>query len=211
MTKNNSIFDELVVSVPKYIANLQLPDPAILNYYKDIEDRTLWITGDIDDDLVELGKSIIRWNSEDKGKSVDERKPIKIMIYSNGGSLTACLNLVDIIMCSKTPVYGFNMGAAFSAAFIILIACHRRFCLPNSTALYHEGGAGMSGTADQVVNFTDNYKSKLKDLKEFIVSRTQITKQLLKRKEKIDWYIESDEQVQLGICESKITEIEQLM
>ena len=59
---------ENILEIPTPIENLQLPSPELLNFYKDVQNRSLWI-GDVDDGLLEYIKLILYWNKEDAGKT----------------------------------------------------------------------------------------------------------------------------------------------
>ena len=54
-----------------------------------------------------INKIIHFWNDvdEDEYPIISERKPIRIYINSQGGSLNAALTIVDAIKISKTPVF----------------------------------------------------------------------------------------------------------
>ena len=43
---------EFAIGIPQSIENLQLPDPALLYYYKNYEDRVYWVEGDIDESIL---------------------------------------------------------------------------------------------------------------------------------------------------------------
>ena len=53
---------ELLVAVPQAVENLQLPNPELLQFYQDEKDRTLWIEGEIDENLFEVSKLILKYN-----------------------------------------------------------------------------------------------------------------------------------------------------
>lgn len=190
-----------------------LPSPELVNYYKCLEDRVIWIDDEIGLLTLEVTKNILRWNAEDSDKniSVEQRKPIKLLIFSPGGDLDACNNLIDVIELSKTPVWGINVGMAMSAAFHILLSCHRRMCTKNSTALIHKGSASMQGNAGDLINGVENYKAQLKRLKEDILSKTTISPQLYSKKAKEDWYVSAQEQVKYGIVEKIVDDINELI
>ena len=48
--------EELFVSIPESIANLQLPNPELRNYYRDLDNRILYIDEQIDENLLEQGR-----------------------------------------------------------------------------------------------------------------------------------------------------------
>lgn len=199
-----------MIAVPENLETMKLPDPSLLSYYKDIENRVLSIECEIGQELLEFSRMIIKWNEEDKDIPVEERKPIKIRIFSYGGELDACFSFISIMTLSKTPIWTYNMGVSMSAALLILLAGSRRFCLPMSTALIHSGSSGISGTAEQVIEASKNYKMRLNIMKDFILDKTQITPRLYTKNQKIDWYIPDTEQVSLGIVHEIVSDIESL-
>lgn len=50
-------------------ANLKLPDPSLLDYYKRLENREILINQNIDDGTVEWTQEIIQWNRHRKSFS----------------------------------------------------------------------------------------------------------------------------------------------
>lgn len=96
-------------------ANYKLADPTLVDYYKRLNNREILINQDIDDWIVEWTQEIVEWNREDKDVAIAERKPIKIWINSNGGSLNAINELINICNLSKTPVCAIGMGKCYSA------------------------------------------------------------------------------------------------
>lgn len=90
-----------------------LPNPALYSYYKNLNNRVIWLNDEIyRESIVPLVKNIIFWNKEDEDNkiSISDRKPIKIMINSYGGEIDATFQMIDIIKLSKTPIYTYNMG-----------------------------------------------------------------------------------------------------
>lgn len=98
-------------------ANAKLADPTLVDYYKRLNNREILINQDIDDGIVEWTQEIVEWNRKDEENdiSVSVRKPIKIWINSNGGSLNAINELITICNLSKTPVIGIGMAKCYSA------------------------------------------------------------------------------------------------
>lgn len=73
------------VEMPKYLENLNLPDPTLLSLYKNYEKRIIWMDSEVDEMYIEYAKKIVEWNAEDKGKAQDDRVPIKLFVFSPGG------------------------------------------------------------------------------------------------------------------------------
>ena len=75
------------IEVPQEIENLALPNPALLDYYKDADKRIFWLEGEVDSSTLELVKVIMRFNKDDEGKPVEERTPLRIFIDTCGGDV----------------------------------------------------------------------------------------------------------------------------
>lgn len=192
--------------------DLVLPNPGLLEFYNDVRNRVIYLDQDVESGMtIEAQKLILAWNKEDKDVPVEERKPIKIMLYTYGGEVSAYLQLVDIILLSKTPVWTINLGVAYSAGFDILLAGHKRYCLERSQALFHLGSSSISGTGTQVQDHAKNYEKMMKGFGEWVLSRTKITKELYNRKKKNEWFFDAKEQVEYGIVDAIVTDIDTLL
>lgn len=204
---------EFEVSVPKSIENMQLPSPELVTFYSNLENRVLWLDSTVDEMWLEFEKQILEWNREDKGKSVNKRKPIKLMFYSYGGDLSVNHSFIDVIQQSKTPIWGINMGQACSAACFIFLACDRRIAMPRSTFLIHQGGVdgGFSGTYEQVIAAIVEYQREIEELSEYVISRTKITKEDMDEKFNSEWYLTADEAVKYGVADEILSDIDEIL
>lgn len=215
--KNTQInnLDDLINLDFGYECTLALPDPELVQYYKDNNERILYIYKDIDEDLLKTEKSIITWNREDEKNKipVDKRKPITIYLYSYGGDGNTCYSFIDVMKASKTPIKMVCMGIAMSAAAIIFLAAPKgnRYISKHGTILLHLGASTTGGTAQQVLDQADDYKHFLENMKDIVISNTNITKQLYTKKSKKEWYIYAEEAVSLGIADHIYESIEEII
>ena len=150
----------LDIAIPSNVENLQLPDPTLLQFYKNYDDRIIWIDDEITTMTLEYAKMIMQWNSEDKKNNIsaEERKPIKVIFFSPGGDLEVNNCLVDTIQLSQTKVIGINVGMAASSGCFIYLACHERFTFPTAEFLIHKGAGQFAGTYNDVVAAILNYQ-----------------------------------------------------
>ena len=194
-------------------ANFQVPDPVLLQYYIDRKDRIIHLDKDIGEDLFNEIWLILQWNREDEKNNipVETREPIKVFCHSYGGTLDSCFALVDVMNISKTPIYTYNMNACMSAGAVIYINGHKRFAMPKSTVLFHQGAGGAAGEFQAVVAQTENYKKLISMLKENILEHTSIPKSVLDRNFKKEWYVYLPDQLKYGITDYTITDINQLI
>ena len=201
---NEDNIQVLDILIPGEIEDVKLPSPELVNYYKDYDNRVIFI-GDVEEDLFDVTKQIYEYNRQDKGKKVEERKPITIQIMSYGGDLYQAYALISAILASTTPVITINCGVAMSAGLLILLAGHKRYAMKYSTAMIHSGSGGAQGTYEQMEEQQKNYKKLVDLMRNYIMERTTIDSKLFNKNKTKDWYIADSEQVELGIV-SKIVE-----
>lgn len=199
------------ITIPNQLENLQLPSPELLSYYQDLGERIIWLDDEVNEYTLDIAKKIIDWNRADKKKPIEKRKPIKIMFFSPGGALDVNNTLIDIITLSETPVWGINMGRCCSAAAYIFLSCHKRFMLPKSYFLYHQGSGAFSGTYGEVCAQMEDYQASIGELMEFMLKHTKYTEEELAEKIVGEWYIYPTEAVSKGICDEVVTSISTLL
>lgn len=200
----------ILVGIPETMANLQLPDPNLRDYYRDEQSRIFWVDDEINASLLELVKMIIRCNKEDKDKSIEERNPIKVFIDSPGGDVQALWTTIKTIEISKTPIWTINYCTAYSAACDLLIAGHKRFALPGTNFLLHNGSCGFSGQVDVVASTKKYFDSLSKKLIDSLLSKTKIDPKIYKKKAVTDWYFDENEAFNLGVIDEIITNLDVL-
>lgn len=206
--------DELMkLMIPENLENMQLPSPELLTYYKNLEHRVIWLDSMVDDMWLEYEKQIIEWNREDKNVPIESRKPIKLMFFSYGGQIDINYSFIDLIQQSKTPIWGINMGQACSAACFIFIACHKRFTMPRSSFLIHQGGVdgGFSGTYEQVVASIMEYQRQVEELGAYLIEYTKIDQEMLNERFASEWYLTASEAIELGVADKIIDDIDEIL
>ena len=187
-----------------------LPAPSTLMYYLDRNDRMSWLEGDVDEDVLSLEKQILYFNRCDAGIPPAERKPIKLLIYSYGGDGVASFSLIDVILNSQTPIYTINMGVAMSAALVILLAGHKRYCLPRSVALIHSGSGGTNGTYEQNEAQMKDYQHFVGVMRDFILERTSITAKTFNKQKGKEWYLYAADQVSHHVVDAVINSLDEI-
>lgn len=191
--------------------NLQLPNPGLLDYYRDDAARTIWLIGEVNEKCYDFITSILRYNKEDDeaGIAVEDRKPIRIIIDSPGGLLGIGRTMCEVIHLSKTPVYTIGIGLVASAASLIFACGHRRFATANTTFLLHNGSCeDASGTFNQMVAMIENYRREIQEMHEFYAEHTKFPPELLEEKLENDWYITVDEAIENGLADEAISSID---
>ncbi|MFI8517033.1 ATP-dependent Clp protease proteolytic subunit [Streptomyces sp. NPDC085481] len=84
--------------------------------------------------------------------AADPEKDIYLYINSPGGSVTAGMAIYDTMQYIPNDVVTIGMGMAASMGQFLLTGgtAGKRFALPNTDVLMHQGSAGIGGTASDI-------------------------------------------------------------
>lgn len=97
-----------------------------------LKKRTLYIEGEVTQEMAKwIGSSILWLNAQ------DDTSEITLYINSGGGTVTAGLDLYDIVRHSKAPITGIVFRCANSMASIVLQACKTRKAMRHSSIVLH--------------------------------------------------------------------------
>ena len=200
-----SILDDL--DSEKYIS------PEMYTYWKARENRTFYIDFEVEEDysLMELGKIIIQMNMEEKDLKKEDLKPVFLYIHSYGGDLEQAFWFSDLLLSSRIPIVTIAMGVAMSAGFLIFCAGHKRLAFRHSQLLVHSGSAGFQGTAEKIEEAQKNYKKQINDMKEYILSRTEIPEKIFNKNKSKDWYLTAGELVEYKVVDKLVENFEDIL
>lgn len=189
---SETIYD---VMIPEEIKNCTLPSPEELEFYKLAAKRTYFVDYEIEEDyrLMELAKTIIRMNVEEMDIPEEELKPLYVWIMSFGGDLSQANFVCDLFKASRIPIVTIATGAAMSAGFLLFLAGKRRYVFEHSQLLVHEGAVAFQGNAEEVKSAQKNYQRQLDQMKDYILSHTDIDAATFSKNRKRDWYLTLDE------------------
>lgn len=170
---------------------------------EDLEQRRLFINSEIDDSVFDtIVYHILRYNRIDKGLPREQRSPILLYINTAGGSVCAGYGVIDVILNSETPVYTINQALCASMGFLIFLAGHKRFSMPRSEFLMHDGS---SFGYDSIAKLKDRMEFETIQLEEmtkkYVIERTAINEKLYEEKYRIEWYMLPQEAKKYGICD----------
>ena len=171
---------------------------------EDLEGRRLYLNSEVDEQCIgDLAYHILRFNRMDKGLPVEERKPIILYINSPGGSVSDGFGLIDVIITSKTPVYTVNQGMCMSMGFLIAIAGHKRFAMPHSEYLMHEGYTGVIDNMSKAKDRIDFEAGELEvAIRKFVLEHTKITEELYEMKYRCEFYFLPEMAKELGVADA---------
>jgi ATP-dependent Clp protease protease subunit len=181
----------------------QIDAESVLQTY-DFMDRSVFITNELTMDHANSVFEILKfWNNVDEMDEVpeEERKPICIYINTPGGDLDAVFSIISSIKVSKTPVYTYTIGTAYSGGFFIGICGHKRFGFPYSSFMFHEGSAMDGGDAHKFIQRVEFYKAQLARLKKVVLENTKITPDEYSERKNNDWFMDPEEAIRYGVID----------
>lgn len=201
----------VVLPIPESSADMKLPDPTLIDYYRDRRDRKIEISGEITEDLIEACRRIMDYNIADRDLAPEDRQPIFVYIFSPGGHATAAYSFIAMIENSKTPIITVNMGMAYSAASEILLSGHKRYCLKRSQAMIHQGYGAMQGSFSEMEEAQKSYKKFQESAKRLVLEKTKIDEKLFNKNRSKDWWFTDEEQVEYGLVDAIVDSIDQIV
>lgn len=197
------------VAIESMPLNYVTPDMHLIEEFE--KNRKIFFTDYVGIDVVEIVRSIIKFNMEDAGKPVEERKPIMLYIMSYGGDCDAMWMLLDAMNMSETPIVTVNMGVAASAASLIFMTGSKRLMFKNATVMIHEGSAQLQGDAVKVMDASASYKKAIQKMKDYILEKTKIPKAQLMKKRSNDWELDANFCLENGVCDSIVESIKEIL
>jgi ATP-dependent Clp protease protease subunit len=200
--------ENVLLSIPQSVANLQLPDPDLRNYYLDEQHRIYWLDSQIDNTTLELIKYIVRCNKEDAGMPVEERKRILVMIDSPGGSVEVLSSIIGAIKISKTPVWTCCYCTAYSAAADLLTCGHKRFALPMTSMMFHAGSACYQGSQNDINSAKKFFDGMGKRVTDEVNSRAKFDAKFLKKLKTDDMYMNEEEALRYGVIDEVVEDLD---
>ncbi len=135
------------ILIPTVIEKTQLGERAYDIYSRLLKDRIIFLGTEIDEDVANLVIAQMLFL-----ESEDPKKDIQLYINSPGGSVYAGMAMYDTMNLVKPDVSTICVGMAASMAAILLAggAKGKRFVLPNSKVMIHQGSAGFHGSPSDI-------------------------------------------------------------
>ena len=183
----------------KQVMNYSLEDKFQL---EDLKQRKLYINFEIDENILnDITYHILRFNTEDKGKEISERKPILLYCVSNGGSVNDGFGLIDVIINSKTPVYTINLSYNYSMGLLIFLSGSKRFATQNATFLLHDGQNFMYNSSAKLKDAMKFEEQREQKIKEYVLSRSKLTSEEYDKNYRVEMYLYSSEAKDKGFVD----------
>ena len=134
--------------VPMVIESSSRGERAYDIYSRLLKERIIFLGDQIEDHLANLVIAQLLFL-----ESEDPEKDISLYINSPGGVVTAGLAIYDTMQYLRAPVSTICIGQAASQAAVLLAAGAKgkRYALPHSRIMIHQGSGGFRGNAPDAV------------------------------------------------------------
>ena len=148
-----SSFDPTIIAphasymVPTVIETEGRMERAYDIYSRLLKDRIIFLSGEVNDTMASIIIAQLLFL-----QMQDPKKDINIYVNSPGGSVTAGLAIYDTMQFLTCDVCTYSIGLVASMGAVLLAAGTKgkRYALPNSDIMIHQGSGGARGTASDV-------------------------------------------------------------
>ena len=133
--------------VPMVVEQTSRGERAFDIYSRLLKERIVMLGTPVDDQVANLiVAQLLHLESEDPDKDIN------LYINSPGGMVYAGMAIYDTMQYIKPDVSTICVGMAMSMGAILLCggAAKKRFSLPNSKVMIHQGSAGFQGTPTDI-------------------------------------------------------------
>ena len=139
-------------------------------------------------------------------ETLGQKKPIEILINSNGGCCEDGLTLISLIESMIENGYHIittNIGRAYSMGFMLAISGTERRAYKHARYMVHDVSTGTCGKAQQMREDLAETEVIREEIYDLICSHTSIPREDLIswQERKIDKYFSAKEAVDLGIAD----------
>ena len=174
-------------------------------YSRLLNERIIFLGTPIDDQVANLTVAqMIHLESEDPDKD------ISIYINSPGGQVYSGLMIYDTMQYIKPDIQTYCVGMGASMASIILMAGTpgKRFALPHSRILIHQGSTGFRGAVPDVEIQARETLRLTQTMIEITARHSGQPYDKVKRDTERDYYMTADEAKEYGIIDEVISPVE---
>jgi ATP-dependent Clp protease protease subunit len=151
-----------------------------------LRERIIFLGSQVDDATAnQLCAQMLLLSAEDPARDIN------FYINSPGGSVTAGMAIYDTMELIPCDVATWAMGLAASMGQFLLSAGTRgkRYALPHSRILMHQGSAGIGGTASDIAIQAEQWNLTKREMAELTAQQTgQTVEQIEKDADRDRWF-----------------------
>jgi ATP-dependent Clp protease protease subunit len=181
------------------------PNPAGLSAADRLLHQRIIVLGQEVDDAIanKLCAELLLLSAE------DPRRDIALYINSPGGSVSAGLAIYDTMRLIPNDVATLSMGLAASMGQFLLSAGTpgKRFALPHSRILMHQGSAGIGGTAIDIEIQAENLEHTKNVMMRLIAEHTGQPVERIEQDSLRDRWFTAEEAREYGFVDQVLTDV----
>ena len=188
--------------VPMVVESTNRGERAFDIYSRLLKDRIIFLGTPIDSQIANLLVAQLLFLDHD-----DQEQDISIYINSPGGEVYAGLAIYDTIRMIRPDVKTYCVGTAMSMAAVLLAAGTpgKRFALPNSRVMIHQGSGGFRGNIPDLEVQAKETFSVIKTLTEILAEHTGQPFDKVKADTQRDYYLNGEEARDYGLVDEVLT------
>ena len=188
--------------VPMVIESSSRGERAYDIYSRLLKERIIFIGDVIEDHLANLVIAQLLFL-----ESEDPEKDISLYINSPGGVVTAGLAIYDTMQYLRAPVSTICLGQAASMASVLLAAGRKgkRYALPHSRIMIHQGSGGFRGNAPDAVIQMKEWELLVRMNNEILARHTEQPIEKIEKDTDRDRFMGPEEAKDYGIIDAVYT------
>jgi ATP-dependent Clp protease protease subunit len=163
-----------------------------------LKERIIFLGGPVEDDIANLIiAQLLFLDSE------DPEKEISLYINSPGGVITSGLAIYDTMRYVRAPVSTICTGIAMSMGAVLLAAGApgRRFALPHSRIMIHQGSGGFRGNTPDVFIQVKEMEQLVRTTQEILAAHTGQPMEKVVKDTDRDLFLSPEQAVEYGIID----------
>ena len=184
--------------VPMVVESTNRGERAFDIYSRLLKDRIIFLGTPVDDQIANLTIAQMLFLAHE-----DPDQDIRLYINSPGGVVYSGLAIYDTMQMIKPDVATFCMGMGASMAAVLLAGGTKgkRFALPNSRVMIHQGSAGFRGAVPDIEVVARETLSLTTKLTEILAAHTGQAFDKVKRDTERDYYMTAQEAKEYGVVD----------
>ncbi|MFD7508013.1 ClpP family protease [Streptomyces sp. NPDC059853] len=139
----------------------------------------------------------------------DPRAGILLYIHSPGGSVHAGLGIYDTMRMIPNDVATLAVGFAASMGQVLLTVgtAGKRYALPHTRIMMHQGSAGIGGTAADVAIQAENLEHTQRTMERIIAEHTGQSEETIRRDGDRDRWFTAREALEYGMVDRVVASL----
>ena len=188
--------------VPMVVESTNRGERAFDIYSRLLKDRIIFLGTPIDSQIANLMIAQLIFLDHD-----DPEQDISIYINSPGGEVYGGLAMYDTIRMIRPDVKTYCIGMAMSMAAVLLAAGTpgKRYALPNSRVMIHQGSAGFRGNVPDIEIAARETLTLTTKLTEILADHSNQPFDKVKSDTQRDYYMTGEEAKAYGIVDEVLT------